>query len=110
MKGYDTIPDTVLRRLKQVGENIRVARLNRNYTAGKLAALAGTNRETLRRIENGHPGVGIGYVASVLWALQLDEDLGLIAAPDRDALGLTLAAPARGRRARTAQDGAKYDF
>lgn len=110
MKAYDTIPAAVLERLKGVGENIRVARIKRKYSAAKLAELAGTNRETLRRIEQGHPGVGIGFVAAVLWALQLEEDLDMLAAPSRDALGMKLSAPEKGSRSRQAKDDAKYDF
>ena len=109
MKSYETIDAAVLDKLKAVGKNIRTARLSRNYTAEKLAGLAGTTRETLRRIESGHPGVGFGYVASVLWALQLDKDLALLAAPDRDNLGLALSAAQGPQRARTKDDD-KYDF
>lgn len=110
MRAHDTINPSALKRLKILGKNIRIARLNRNYSAEKLAKLAGTNRETLRRIETGHPGVGIGFVVSVLWALQLDEDLELLAAPSRDALGMKLATPDNNRRARKSKDEDKYNF
>lgn len=109
MRSYDTIQPAVLERLKELGENIRTARTRRKYSAEKLAKLAGTNRETLRRIELGHPGVGIGYVASVLWALQLDEDLALLAAPARDAQGIALSTADGPKRVRM-KDEDKYDF
>lgn len=108
MKSYQTIPPYVLSMLKAVGKNIKTARLNRNYSSEKLAGLAGTTRETIRRIEHGHPGVGFGYVASVLWALGLEEDLKLLAAPDADTLGQALGLSVR-ERARD-QEEDKYDF
>lgn len=108
-KAYETIEPAVLQHLKKVGANIRRARLNRGYTADKLASLAGTNRETLRRLETGHPGVGIGYLASVLWALQLDEDLLLLAAPERDSLGQALNESSSRQRGLTEHED-EYDF
>lgn len=68
--------------LKEVGENIRYARLRRKITSAMLAERAGMNRKTLRRVENGDSGVTIGAYASVLFCLGLEKDLLQIAQND----------------------------
>ena len=108
MKAYDTIPATVLDRLKTLGGHIKTARLRRKYSSRQLAEMAGTTRETIRRLENGHPGVGMGYLASVLWALQLDDDLERIASPATDTLGQALSAADLPQRIKARDD--RYDF
>lgn len=47
-------PDWVLARRRAVGDRIRTARLHANLTQEKLAELAGMDRQTVNRIENGH--------------------------------------------------------
>ena len=50
-----TPPPTVQKRLAEVGENIRLARLRRRISSSMLAERAGISRTTLRSIENGNP-------------------------------------------------------
>jgi hypothetical protein len=57
---------------------------------------------TLRRVEAGALGTGIGAYAAVLWALGLHGDLADAAAPNRDVEGQTLEAARRGERVRPA--------
>lgn len=104
-----SVPATVQDRLTRLGENIRVARKRRGYTAQRLAELAGVSRPLLSRLEAGHPGVAVGALLSVLWALQLDEDFELLAAPERDQLGQALAKAELPRRVRE-KERLKYDF
>lgn len=70
------------RRLKILGENIRIARLRRNFTAEIVAQRAGLSRATLSKIEKGDPSVTIGSYCSVLHSLGLDKDIEVIAAHD----------------------------
>jgi hypothetical protein len=55
---------------------------------------------TLRRVEAGTLGTGVGAYAAILWALGRLEDLPNLAAPERDIEGQTLEAARRGERVR----------
>ncbi len=78
-----TVQHPALKRiLAQVGENIRLARLRRGFSAKLVAERAGMSRTTLRAIERGEPGVTLGAYANVLHSLGLHEDLALIARDD----------------------------
>lgn len=66
----------------QIGENIRLARLRRKFSAAIVAERAGISRTTLHSIECGDSNVSIGAYASVLNTLGLEKDLGYIARDD----------------------------
>ena len=70
------------RLLKALGENIRLARLRRNFSAGLVAERAGMSRATLHAIEKGEPGVTLGAYANVLHSLGLEKDLAFVARDD----------------------------
>jgi len=75
--------------LKQVGEQIKLARLRRKLSVQLVAERAGISRATVWSIEKGSPSVAIGYYAAVLHALNgMDGDLLLVAKDDE--LGRTL--------------------
>lgn len=65
-----------------LGENIKLARLRRRFSAKLVAERAGISRNTLRSIEQGSPTVTFGAYGSVLFCLGLDQDLKLIAHDD----------------------------
>jgi transcriptional regulator with XRE-family HTH domain len=68
--------------LKDLGNNIRLARLRRKLSAVLVSQRAGIARETLSSIEQGSPSVSIGNYATVLFVLGLDTDLGNVARDD----------------------------
>ncbi len=68
--------------LRDLGENIRLARLRRHISTTMLAQRAGMTRNTLRSIEKGLSGVTLGAYASVLFCLGLEKDLSLVAKDD----------------------------
>lgn len=70
------------RTLSTLGEQIRLARLRRRFSAMMIAQRAGISRNTLRAIEHGEPSVALGAYASVLLSLGLEKDLLLVAKDD----------------------------
>ena len=76
------------RRLRDLGERIRLARLRRKLAAASVAERAGMAPMTLRGIERGGSGVTIGAYAAVLQVLGLEGDIDLVGA--RDDLGRAL--------------------
>ncbi|MDY0081593.1 MAG: helix-turn-helix domain-containing protein [Ignavibacteriaceae bacterium] len=68
--------------LRELGENIKLARLRRKLSTQQVAERAGIGRRTLYEIEKGKPTVGIGNYAYVLSVLGLESDLLNIAKDD----------------------------
>ncbi|MCR4746801.1 MAG: helix-turn-helix domain-containing protein [Lachnospiraceae bacterium] len=69
--------------LRQVGEQIKLARLRRKYTVELISERAGISRATLWKIEKGDAGVSIGIYAKVLTAIGLGDDILLLAKDDK---------------------------
>ncbi len=69
--------------LKQMGEQIKLARLRRGISATLAAERAGISRYTLWNVEKGNSSVSMGVYAAVLHAINgMDKDLLLIAKDD----------------------------
>ncbi len=68
--------------LKEMGENIKLARLRRKLTAEQVAERAGISRSTLWQVENGSPGTSLGTYTLVLHVLGLEKDLLSVAKDD----------------------------
>ncbi|SEH08292.1 helix-turn-helix domain-containing protein [Candidatus Venteria ishoeyi] len=68
--------------LKILGENIKLARKRRELTQQLIAERTGLSRTTIRKVEQGNPGVSIGHYLVVLATLNLAEDLALVAQDD----------------------------
>ena len=69
--------------MKLMGEQIKLARLRRNLSIAQVAERSTCSHLTVNRIEKGSPTVSNGIYARVLYALQLDDDLLLIAQEDK---------------------------
>ncbi len=78
----------VERVVRELGDNIRLARLRRRLSAVLVAERAGMSRPTLRAVERGESSVTLGAVANVLHCLGLEKDLALVGRDD--ALGRKL--------------------
>ena len=76
------LPRKLADKLKQVGEQIRIARLRRNITLELVAERAQCSRLTAAKIEKGDPTVSMGAYLRVLFALQLADDIDMIAKND----------------------------
>ena len=82
------LPIKLEEKMKIVGEQIKLARLRRNLSVAQVAERATCSPLTVARIEKGTPTVAIGIYLRVLYALQLEDDILLIA--QQDALGRQL--------------------
>jgi transcriptional regulator with XRE-family HTH domain len=80
-KKYIILP-SLQRLLTELGENIHLARLRRNFSTTIVAERAGITRNTLRAVEQGDPNVGLGAYATVLLCLGLEKDLSLVGKDD----------------------------
>lgn len=76
------VPRKLEQKMSLMGEQIKLARLRRNLSIAQVAERATCSPLTVNRIEKGLPTVSIGIYARVLYALQLDDDLLLIAKED----------------------------
>ena len=68
--------------LRQLGVNLRLARLRRNVTARLEAERAGISVATLTKIEQGTPTVSLGSYMQVLVTLNLERDILKVASDD----------------------------
>ena len=85
--GYQ-VAKNLEQKMQVVGEQIRLARLRRNLSIAQVAERATCSPLTVSRIEKGVPTVAIGIYLRVLYALQLDDDILLLA--KEDAIGKAL--------------------
>jgi transcriptional regulator with XRE-family HTH domain len=72
----------VSRLLRGYGENLKLARLRRRYSAETVAQRAGITRKTLGKVEKGDSAVALGIYARVMQVLRLEEDLAKLAVDD----------------------------
>jgi transcriptional regulator with XRE-family HTH domain len=93
-------PYPVERALKRLGDNLRTARIRRNYTIEDVAEKIGTGRRAVMDAEKGKVSTGVGVYAALLWVYDLLAPLEDLANPAKDERGLVLASPKERRRAR----------
>lgn len=77
------LPTQLEENLAIVGEQIRLARLRRNLSIEQIAERAQCSRITVGKLEKGLPTVSVGVLLRVLYALQLDSDILLLARDDK---------------------------
>jgi transcriptional regulator with XRE-family HTH domain len=77
------LPRKLEQKMEFVGEQIKLARLRRNLSVAQVAERATCSPLTVSRIEKGMSTVAIGIYLRVLYALQLDEDILLLAKEDK---------------------------
>ena len=76
------LPRKLEQKMQIVGEQIKLARLRRNLSVAQIAERATCSPLTVSRIEKGSSTVSIGVYLRVLYALQLEEDILLLAKDD----------------------------
>ena len=86
-----------------LGQNIREARLARNWTQAAMAERMLVSTLTLKKVESGAPGVAFGTYLAALDLFDLGEQITQLAAPHTDIDGsrLRLMQNRRARRRAT---------
>lgn len=64
-------PDWVIARRRALGDRLREIRRDRKLTQERLAELAGLDRQTINRIEQGHQRVLIDNLIQIIAALDI---------------------------------------
>ena len=78
------LPPATAGAIEKLGADLAVARLRRKESLRSWAQRLGIAVPTLQRLETGDPSVGIGIVATALWLIKRDGELGNLAAPEHD--------------------------
>ena len=97
----EILPAAVARALKDLGENLALARQRRKESLRAWASRMAVSVPTLIRMEKGDPSVGMGVYATALWLMGRHAALPEVAAPEHDATALAQdieAVRQRGRR------------
>ncbi|NYT62736.1 XRE family transcriptional regulator [Alcaligenaceae bacterium] len=83
-KALQQLPPATLGAIQKLGADLAVARLRRKESLRSWAKRLGASVSTLQRLEAGDPGVSLGILASALWLINRDGELGQLAAPEHD--------------------------
>lgn len=78
------LPPATAAAIEKLGADLAVARLRRKESLRTWAQRMGVSVPTLQRLEAGDPAVGIGIIATALWLIKRDGELGKLAAPEHD--------------------------
>lgn len=79
-----SLPPIAESALRQLGENLAIARSRRKESQRAWAARIGVSVPTLIRMERGDATVGMGVYASALWLMGRIQALPDVAAPAQD--------------------------
>lgn len=85
-----SLPPVARNALRQLGENIAIARARRKESQRAWAQRIGISVPTLIRLEKGDPTVSMGAYASALWLMGRVQALADVAAPAADLGALEL--------------------
>lgn len=76
------MPRSLTKNLEIMGEQIMLARKRRHLSMQDIADRATVTRLTVSKVEHGDPTVSMGIYARVLFALNLEDDITLLASDD----------------------------
>lgn len=76
------MPRVLAQHMELMGEQIMLARKRRHLSMQDIADRAMVTRLTVSKVEHGDPTVSMGIYARVLYALNLEKDITLLAADD----------------------------
>jgi transcriptional regulator with XRE-family HTH domain len=84
-------PYPVEQTIKQLGANLRTARLRRNLTIAEVGEKIGAGPRAIAYAEKGNISTGIAVYTALLWAYDLLEPMTELADPALDEVGLSLS-------------------
>lgn len=105
-----SIPESIERRVGELGQRIRAARIRRAWRQEDLAARSGLSRKAIEAVESGKLTTAMGTYLQVLWSMGLDRELDLLADPGLDRDGLALELDRQTKRVRVASRSLDNDF
>lgn len=82
MKRQNILYPKAEKALRQLGENLRLARKRRKITAQMMAERANLSLMTLRSLERGSPNVSMCNYMAVISCLGFQDDMAKVAADD----------------------------
>jgi hypothetical protein len=80
----DSMPAVVLTHLRELGDNLAIARKRRREPLKAWAQRIGVSEPTLMRMEKGDPSVSMGVYATALWLMGRTQAIADLAAPTHD--------------------------
>lgn len=97
-------PYEVEQTLKRLGENLRIARIRRNFTIEDVAERIGTGPRAVMDAERGRPATGMVVYSALLWLYDRLHVLDTAADPTADEVGFSLDLAHRRTRVRKKRD------
>ena len=88
--GRSAIPNLARAALNKLGEDLTRARARRGMSLRDAAQRLYVSINTVRNLEAGSPGVGLGILANALMLYGMLDRLGELANPANDRVGLAL--------------------
>ncbi len=95
--------------MKQLGENLRIARIRRNLTIADVAERIGTGPRPVMDAEKGKASTGIVVYTALLWLYDQLYQLDEVAEPSKDKEGISLEMSKQRSRVRKSR-GLDSDF
>ena len=78
-KGLNSLPPSLKKELRKLGEDIKHARIRRGITVVDLANRVLISETTMLKVQSGNPSVAIGIYGKVMWFLGIREGIGMLA-------------------------------
>jgi transcriptional regulator with XRE-family HTH domain len=103
-------PFAVVSSLKELGENLKTARIRRRITIEEAAERIGVGIRAVRDAERGKATTAIAVYIALLWLYGLSHQLRDIANPALDQEGLRLSSVGDPKRATKLKRGIDNDF
>lgn len=102
-KLLESPPYDVEKCIARLGENLRIARIRRRLTIEDVAERIGTGPRAVMDAEKGKPSTGLVVYAALLWVYDQLDQLEVVADPNKDEQGLSLALAREHTRVRKKQ-------